>query len=57
METILLHSIITEKLFSKIRGIVKEEIKSPLQQDQLLTKEGILKMIGISNARFLSDKT
>jgi hypothetical protein len=53
METILLHSITVDELFSKIREIIKEEIKSALQQDQLLTKEGVLKMTGISNTRFL----
>jgi hypothetical protein len=34
-------------------SILKEEIKTALQQDQLLTKEGALKMAGISNATFL----
>jgi predicted DNA-binding transcriptional regulator AlpA len=53
METILLHSITTEELLSQIREIIKEEIKSALQHDQLLTKEGVLKMTGVSNARFL----
>lgn len=53
METILLHSITTDELLSKIRQIIKEEIKSALQQDQLLTKEGAMKMIGVSNTRFL----
>jgi hypothetical protein len=36
----------------KMRAILKEEIKMALQQDQLLTKEGALKMAGISNATF-----
>jgi predicted DNA-binding transcriptional regulator AlpA len=53
MDTILLHTITTDELFSKIREIIKEELKSALQQDQLLTKEGALKMTGISNATFL----
>ena len=53
METILLHTITVDELLSKMRDIIKEEIKSALQQDQLLTKEGALKMTGISNARFL----
>jgi hypothetical protein len=53
METILLHTITTNELLSKIREIIKEELKSALQQDQLLTKEGALKMVGISNATFL----
>ena len=49
METILLHSITPDELFKQIRAIIKEE----LQQDQLLTKEGALKMTGVSNATFL----
>jgi hypothetical protein len=53
METILLHSITTAEFFEKVRAIIKEEIKIALQQDQLLTKEGALKMAGISNATFL----
>ena len=32
---------------------MKDEIKMAIQQDQLLTKEGALKMAGISNATFL----
>ncbi|MHB8209033.1 helix-turn-helix transcriptional regulator [Mucilaginibacter sp.] len=53
METILLHTITVDELLSKIREIIKEEVKSALQQDQLLTKEGALKMTGISNSTFL----
>lgn len=49
MESILLYSIKHEEFFEKIRAIIKEE----LQQDQLLTKEGTLKMAGISNATFI----
>ena len=49
MESILLYSIKPEELFEKIRAIIKEE----LRQDQLLTKEGALKMTGISNATFI----
>ena len=49
MESILLYSIKPEELFEKIRAIIKEE----LRQDQLLTKEGALKMAGISNAIFI----
>ena len=49
MESILLYSIKPEELFEKIRAIIKEE----LRQDQLLTKEGALKMAGISNATFI----
>ncbi len=53
METILLHSITTDEFFEKLRTIIKEEIKTALQQDQLLTKEGAMKMAGISNAIFM----
>ena len=53
MESILLYSITADEFFEKLRNILKEEIKSALQQDQLLTKEGALKMAGISNATFL----
>lgn len=49
METILLHNITPEELYKQIRAIIKEE----LQQDQLLTKEGALKVAGISNATFM----
>ena len=49
MESILLYSIKPEELFEKIRAIIKEE----LQQDQLLTKEGALKMAALSNATFI----
>jgi len=49
MESILRYSIKPEELFEKIRAIIKEA----LQQDQLLTKEGALKIAGISNATFL----
>lgn len=53
MESILLHSLGVDEFFEKLRTILKEEIKMALQQDQLLTKEGALKMTGISNATFL----
>ena len=53
MESILLHSLSVEEFFEKFRIILREEIKLALQQDQLLTKEGALKMAGISNATFL----
>ena len=49
METILLNGISVDEL----RLIIREEIKAAMQQDQLLTKEGALKMAGISNAVFL----
>jgi hypothetical protein len=38
METILLRSITVDELLSKIREIIKEEIKAALQPDQFLTK-------------------
>lgn len=53
METIILHTITVDELMDKLRAIIKEELKIALQQDQLLTKEGVLKMTGISNAVFL----
>jgi hypothetical protein len=53
METILLQSITMDEFFEKMRSIIKEELKSVLQQDQLLTKEGALKITGASNAVFL----
>ena len=53
METILIHSLSIDEFFEKLRTIIKEEIKISLQQDQLLTKEGALKMAGISNATFM----
>lgn len=49
METIILHGITPEEFYKQLRTIIKEE----LQQDQLLTKEGVLKMTGVSNATFL----
>jgi hypothetical protein len=49
METILLHGISPDEFYEKIRAIIKEEMK----QEQLLTREGALKMAGISNATFL----
>lgn len=52
-KTILLHGLTPEEFFEKIRTIVREEVKAELKSDQLLTREGALKMIGISNARFL----
>jgi hypothetical protein len=53
METILFQSVSAEAFFAKLREIIKEEIKTALQQDQLLTKEGAMKMAGISSAVFL----
>ena len=53
MEAILLHTISVDELLSKIREIIREEVKSALQQDQLLTKEGALKITGISSSAFL----
>lgn len=53
MESIILHKITPEEFYDKVRNIIKEELKNELQKDQLLTKEGALKMAGISNAVFL----
>jgi len=53
METILLHNISTDDFLEKVRLMIWEEIKAALQQDQLLIKEGALKMAGISNSIFL----
>jgi len=53
METITLHGITPDEFFEKIRVIIREELKAELKQDQLLTREGALKMVGISNARFM----
>jgi hypothetical protein len=47
--TIFLHSITPEQFYEQLRAIIKQE----MQQDQLLTKEGALKMTGVSNATFL----
>jgi hypothetical protein len=49
MSTLILQSITVEELYTKIREIIKEE----LQQDQLLTLEGALKMTGASKATFM----
>src|SRR5580693_1917172 len=46
--TILLHSITPEQFYEQLCAIIKQE----LQQDQLLTKEGALKMTGVSTAAF-----
>jgi len=53
METILLHQVTADEFFDKLRTIIRDEVKTALQQDQLLTKEGALKMAGISNATFM----
>jgi hypothetical protein len=53
MDSILLHNITPEEFYEKLRNIIKEELKNELQKDQLLTREGVLKMTGISNASFL----
>ena len=53
MESIILHKLTPEEFFEKIRSIVKEELKNELSKDQLLTKEGAMKMTGVSNATFL----
>ena|ERR1700683_4517339 len=46
--SILLYSITPEQFYEQLRAIIKQE----MQQDQLLTKEGALKMTGVSNATF-----
>jgi hypothetical protein len=53
METILFQSITVEEFMENLRSIIREELKNVLQQDQLLTKEGALKITGASNAVFL----
>ncbi len=53
METILFNGLSVDDFFSKIREIIKEEIRAELKQDQLLTRDGALKIAGISNATFM----
>ena len=53
METILFNGLTIDDFFKKIREIIKEEIKAEMKQDQLLTRDGALKIAGISNATFL----
>jgi hypothetical protein len=53
METVLLHGLTPEEFFDKLRIIIREELKAQINQDQLLTKEGALKVAGISNAVFM----
>jgi len=53
METLLLNAISVDEFMDKLRAMIREELKIALQQDQLLTKEGALKMTGASNAVFL----
>lgn len=52
-EIVLLHKITVNDFYEKLRTIIKEELKIVMQQDQLLTKEGALKILGITNATFL----
>jgi hypothetical protein len=47
--SILLYNITPDEFYQNIKAMVKEI----LQQDQLLTKEGAIKMAGISNATFM----
>ena len=47
--SIILHAITPDEFYEKLRAIIKQE----LQQDQLLTKEGALKMTGVSNVTFM----
>jgi predicted DNA-binding transcriptional regulator AlpA len=53
METLLFQSITTEDFFDKLRTIIKEEVKLAMMQDQLLTKEGAMKMAGISSSTLI----
>lgn len=53
MGSILLHQITVDEFFERLRAIIKEEVNLAMQQDQLLTREGALKMAGISNAVFM----
>lgn len=53
METILFQSITADDFFGKLRAILKEEVKLALMHDQLLTKEGAIKMAGISSAALI----
>jgi len=53
METILLHGISPEEFYERLRVIVREELKAQINQDQLLTRDGALKMAGISNVTFM----
>jgi hypothetical protein len=53
METLLLHAITPDEFFTRLRIIIREGLHTELQKDQLLTKDGALKMIGVSNAIFL----
>lgn len=53
METIMIQSITVEEFMDNIRSIIKEELTHALQQDQLLTKEGAMKITGASNSTFL----
>jgi len=46
--SILLFNITPEQFYDKIREIIKEA----MQQDQLLTKQGAMKMAGVSLAKF-----
>ena len=53
METIILQGLSLDDFFEKLRVIVREELKSQINQDQLLTRDGALKIAGISNATFM----
>lgn len=47
--TILLFNMTKQEFMDEIKAIIKEALK----QDQLLTKEGALKMAGVSNQKFM----
>jgi len=53
METILFQSLTVDDFMERLRSIVREELKVLLQHDQLLTKEGAMKISGASNSVFL----
>jgi hypothetical protein len=53
MDSIALYNIKPDEFYQKLREIIREELKAVLQQDQLLTKEGALKITGVSNATFM----
>lgn len=57
MESILLHGLSPEEFFEKMRVIIREELKIQLKQYQLLTREGALKIAGISNKTFMRSIT
>ncbi len=47
--SIILHAITPDEFYEKLRAIIKQE----LQQDQLLTREGAMKVAGVSYATLM----